>query len=283
MDQKILTLNNPISPAKVMKKIEGLLERIGLRDNSTGVAFSGGGARGFSHVGVMKAFLRFGIEPNVLAGVSAGSIAAVLYAAGLTPEEIIECFMAQEKFANFTNVQLPKESLFRLNRFARLLESWLPVRYLEELSVPTVVCATDLDHGKSVGWAKGEIVPRVIASCSIPIVFPPVNINGINYVDGGVLRNLPAWAIRPYCKTLIGSNCSPLNKNYQYKGSIIDLTLRSYQLMTKANVPQDLKLCDIVIRPEGLVGFSTFDLSAIPKAVDLGYDAACRVLEALTK
>ena len=85
MDQKILTLNNPISPAKVMKKIEGLLERIGLRDNSTGVAFSGGGARGFSHVGVMKAFLRFGIEPNVLAGVSAGSIAAVLYAAGLTP------------------------------------------------------------------------------------------------------------------------------------------------------------------------------------------------------
>ena len=175
MDQKILTLNNPISPAKVMKKIEGLIERIGLRDNSTGVAFSGGGARGFSHVGVMKAFLRFGIEPNVLAGVSAGSIAAVLYAAGLTPEEIIECFMAQEKFANFTNVQLPKESLFRLNRFARLLESWLPVRYLEELSVPTVVCATDLDHGKSVGWAKGEIVPRVIASCSIPIVFPPVN------------------------------------------------------------------------------------------------------------
>ncbi len=267
------------NPKIVMKKIEGLLERIGLRDNTTGVAFSGGGARGFSHVGVMKAFKKFGIEPNVISGVSAGSIAAVLYAAGLTPKEMIECFMAQEKFGNFTNVQIPKESFLRLDRFAKLLDSWLPVKHLEELNIPTVVCATDFDHGKSVGWAKGEIVPRVVASCSIPIVFAPVRINGVNYVDGGVLRNLPAWAIRPYCKRLIGSNCSPLNKDFHYKGSIIDLSLRSYQLMTKANVPQDLKLCDIVIRPEGLTGVSTFDLSVIPRAVDLGYDAACRVLE----
>lgn len=270
-------------PKDVIRKIEGLLERIGLRDNSLGVAFSGGGARGFSHVGVMKAFMKFGIAPNVISGVSAGSIAAVLYAAGLTPEEIMECFLSQEKFANFTSVHLPKESLFRLDRFARLLESWLPVKYLEELKLPTVVCATDFDHGKSIGWAKGEIVPRVVASCSIPIVFPPVKINGIHYVDGGVLRNLPAWAIRPYCKILIGSNCSPLSRTYHYKNSIIDLALRSYQLMTKANVPQDMKLCDAVIRPEGLSGFSTFDLSIIPRAVNLGYEAACRVLDNFLK
>ncbi len=266
-------------PKEVMRKIEGLLERIGLRDHSVGVAFSGGGARGFSHVGVMKAMAQFGIRPNVIAGVSAGSIAAVLYAAGLTTEEMIECFMVQDKMAHFTSMRVPKESILSLDRFARLLESWLPVKNLEDLQLPTVICATDLDHGKSVGWAKGEIVPRVVASCSIPIVFPPVKINGVNYVDGGVLRNLPAWAIRPYCKTLIGSNCSPLNRDYRYKNSIVDLALRSYQLMTKANVPQDLKLCDIVIRPDGLSGVSTFDLSIIPRAVDLGYEAACRVLE----
>ncbi len=78
------------NPKIVMKKIEGLLERIGLRDNTTGVAFSGGGARGFSHVGVMKAFKKFGIEPNVISGVSDGSIAEVPYAAGLTPKVMIE-------------------------------------------------------------------------------------------------------------------------------------------------------------------------------------------------
>lgn len=263
----------------MMKSIEGLLERIGLRDQTVGVAFSGGGARGFSHVGVMKAFAKFGIEPNVISGVSAGSIAAVLYAAGLTPEEMIECFAVEEKLGNFTSLHIPKESFMKLDRFARLLDSWLPVKNLEDLRMPTVVCATDLDHGKSVGWAKGEIVPRVVASCSIPIVFPPVRINGINYVDGGVLRNLPAWAIRPYCSKLIGSNCSPLNRNYHYKGSIVDLTFRSYQLMTKANTLPDIQLCDILIRPEGLNVVGTFDLSMIRRAVDLGYEAACRVLE----
>lgn len=261
------------------KRIEGLLERIGLRDHTVGVAFSGGGARGFSHVGVMKAFKKFGVVPDVISGVSAGSIAAVLYASGLTPEEMVECFMVQEKMANFTSFQIPKESFMNLDRFARLLESWLPVKKLEELNMPTVVCATDLDHGKSVGWAKGEIVPRVVASCSIPIVFPPVKINGVNFVDGGVLRNLPAWAIRPYCNQLIGCNCSPLARGYKYKGSIVDLALRSYQLMSKGNTLQDLQLCDMIIRPEGLHHVGTFDLTMIPQVVELGYEAACRVLE----
>lgn len=263
----------------VKKTLTGLLERIGLVENTLGVAFSGGGARGFCHVGVMKAFSVFGIRPNVISGVSAGSIAAVLYAAGLTVEEITECFTSQHKFGDFTDFTIPKESFFKLNRFARLLESWLPVKYLEELSLPTVVCATDFDHGKSVGWSKGEIVPRVVASCSIPIIFPPVKINGIHFVDGGVLRNLPAWAIRRYCKTLIGSNCSPLDHHYHYTGSITQLALRSYQLTTKANTLQDLQLCDIIIRPDHVANISTFDLSAIPKAIDLGYEAACRTLD----
>ncbi len=261
------------------RQLEVLLKKIGLREKTTGVAFSGGGARGFSHIGVMNAFKQFGIVPNVISGVSAGSIAAVLYAAGLTTEEMIECFQVQEKFGNFAEFQLPKESFLRLDRFSRLLESWLPVKNLEDLKLPTIVCATDFDHGKSVGWSKGEIVPRVVASCSIPIIFPPVKINGINFVDGGVLRNLPAWAIRRYCSTLIGCNCSPLNRNYHYKRSLIDLALRSYQLMAKSNTLQDLQLCDILIRPENISDVSTFDLSGIRKVVNLGYDAACRVLE----
>ena len=74
-------------------RIDGLLERLGLwRDSSVGFAFSGGGARGFSHIGVLMAFERFGIKPDITAGVSAGAIAAVLYGAGLTPDDIIRCF-----------------------------------------------------------------------------------------------------------------------------------------------------------------------------------------------
>ncbi|MBD5370201.1 MAG: phospholipase [Bacteroides sp.] len=260
-------------------KIDGLLESIGLaKTPRVGVAFSGGGAKGFTHIGAMMAFRKFGITPCIVSGVSAGSIACTLFAAGLTPEEIIECFEENDRMASFTEFTIPKKGFMKLDRFGKLLESWLPVRNLEELQIPAVVCATDFDSGKSVGWSRGEIVPRVLASCSIPIIFQPIQINGVNYVDGGVLRNLPAWAIRRHCDVLYGLNCAPLDRDYKYKPSIIDIALRSYSLMSKANTLQDLKLCDYVVRtPGSKVG--TFELGALRKAVDVGYDATCEVIE----
>lgn len=261
-------------------KIDSILQRIGIRKDSTiGLALSGGGAKGFSHIGVLMAFERSGIQPDIMSGVSAGSIASVLYGAGLRPADIIKCFTDASKFADFTEWAIPKEGFLKLDRFGKLLEDWLPVRYLEELKIPTIVCATDLDHGKSVGWSKGEIVPRVIASCSVPIVFNPKKINGVQYVDGGVLRNLPAWAIRPYCKTLFGCNCSPLRQYNPASKTLIDIAYRSYHLMNKANVPQDLKLCDHVIQVYDVSHVSIFDLSALQKGVMAGYDAAMKVID----
>lgn len=262
-------------------KIEGLLERIGLNNKTPriGVAFSGGGAKGFTHIGALMAFESFGIKPDIVAGVSAGSVAAVLYASGLTPQEMMECFAEYDKFGDYTELTIPKSGLMKIEKFGKLIDSWISVKDLNDLNIPTVVCATDLDAGKSVGWTKGEIIPRVLASCSIPIIFQPIQINGVNYVDGGVLRNLPAWAIRKYCKTLYGLNCAPLDRNYKYKDSIIDITLRTYSLMSKANTLQDLNLCDYVVRTPANAKFSTFDLSALKKAVQIGYEETCRVLE----
>ncbi len=262
-------------------KIDGLLERLNMRrSSSVGVAFSGGGTRGFSHIGALLAFERFGIKPDIVAGVSAGSIAAVLYAAGLSPLEMRQCFAEASNMADFREWTVPKDGIFKLTKFGRILESWLPVKNLEDLSIPCVVCATNLDRGTQVAWAKGEISQRVVASCSIPIVFKPVVINGSHYVDGGVLHNLPAWAIRDYCDVLYGINCSPVNQNYQYKDSLIDVALRSYHLMAKANLIPDIRLCDYVITPRELSTYKTFDLSALDQAIKIGYEATCRVLEA---
>lgn len=243
------------------------------------MAFSGGGAKGLSHIGVIMAMNKFGIRPNIISGVSAGSIASVLYAAGLSPLDIRQCFADSNKFADFREWTVPKDGIFKLNKFAKMLESWLPVSRLEDLDIPTVICATNLDRGTQVGWSKGEIVPRVVASCSIPIVFSPILINGAHYVDGGVLHNLPAWAIRKYCDVLYGSNCSPLNRQYKYKDSLIDIALRSYHLTTKSNLAQDIRLCDYVITPGGLANHGLFDLSTLDQAIKIGYEEACRVFE----
>lgn len=250
-----------------------------LHKPKAGVAFSGGGARGFSHIGVLMALEKFGIHPAVLAGVSAGSIAATLYGAGLRPLEMRECFAETRDFADFRDWTIPKEGIFKLSKFARLLESWLPVSNLEDMPIPTLVCATNLDRGSQVAWGKGEIVPRVIASCSIPIVFCPVTINGQHYVDGGVLHNLPAWAIRKHCDVLYGSNCSPLNTDYKYRDSLMAIALRTYHLTTKSNVPQDMRLCDCLFNIPGMNAHKVFDLKMLDKAIQLGYETGCRVLE----
>lgn len=261
--------------------IDGLFDRLITRNKTQtiGFAFSGGGARGFSHIGVIMAMEKFGIRPSIISGVSAGSIAGVLYSAGLSPLDMRQCFVDSNKFANFREWTVPKDGIFKLSKFARLLESWLPVKYLEELRTPIVVCATNLDRGTQVGWCKGEIVPRVIASCSIPIVFSPVKIKNEHYVDGGLLHNLPAWAIRQYCDVLFGSNCSPLNKKYVYKNSLIDIALRSYHLTTKSNLPQDIRLCDYVISPGELSSHGIFDLTTLDHAIKIGYETASRVFE----
>lgn len=260
--------------------VEGLLERLGVvKMTKYGMAMAGGGARGFSHIGVLMAFEQFGIKPGILSGVSAGSIAAAMYGAGLTPQDMIECFSETTKFADYREWSIPKEGFFRLTKFGKMLESWLPVKYLEDMKIPTIICATNLEKGTSVGWGKGEIVPRVLASCSIPVVFTPVRINGFHYVDGGVLRNLPAWAIRDYCRILYGSNCSPLDRRYSYKQSIMDVAIRTYHLMAKANVLQDINLCDYVISPVAISRSKTFDMTNLRKNVRHGYDAACKILE----
>lgn len=264
----------------MMLDFDGILNSMKFFKNmKNGLALSGGGAKGFAHIGVLLAMERFGIKVDILSGVSAGSIAAVLYGAGLTPKEMLDCFLDFEKFTDFTEWAVPKSGFLKLNKFCKILDSWLPVKNLEEMKIPTIVCATDFDHGKSVGWSSGEIVPRVAASCSIPIVFKPVIINGVHYVDGGVLRNLPAWAIRDHCDRLYGSNCSPLNRDFRYKASIVDIATRSYQLATKANTLQDLNLCDYIITTPKMAQMKTFDISQMRKIALMGYEAACRVLD----
>lgn len=243
-----------------------------------GVALSGGGARGFAHLGALKALEEAGYKPDILAGVSAGSVAAVMYAAGLPVEGILKLF-AQTKFTDFCSLRLKSGGgLFALNKFRDFIARVTGVELLEQLPIPTYIGVTDLDHGLATEFHSGPIGERVTASCSIPIVFTPVNIDGTHYVDGGVLRNLPSWIIRPKCEKLIGVNCSPLT-GFRYKRSIFDIALRTYNLMAKSNQAGDMALCDRVIITPDIASYQVFNLKDINKVFLSGYAAAHRAIK----
>lgn len=242
-----------------------------------GVALSGGGARGFAHVGALKALEEAGMKPDVIAGVSAGAVAAVMYAAGVPLDEMLSLFTST-KFTDFARPSLIHgDGMFSLMRFKQFIEEATGIDRLENLRIPTYVGVTNLDHGEPAEFHEGPLGERVVASCSIPIVFSPVEIDGIHYVDGGVLRNLPAWIIREKCETLIGINVSPL-RTFEYRKSFLDIGMRTYNLMAKANQQQDMDICDHVIITPELIHYQVFNLKDIHKAYLSGYAAAHRAI-----
>lgn len=234
-----------------------------------GVALSGGGARGFAHAGALMAIEEAGLRPDIISGVSAGSVVAVLYAGGRKPIEIATLF-SDQGFRDFAEFKLGGGGLFEIRRFEKFILSNLEgATKLEELSIPTYIGATDFDNGRPVEFHTGPIGPRLRASCSIPIVFTPVKIDGVRYVDGGVLRNMPAWIIRDKCDFLIGINVSPLRK-YD-TSSVIGAALRTYNLMAKANQAEDMAMCDIAVEINEIANYKVFDLSHIRKVFVSGY------------
>ena len=154
-----------------------------VRPYRVGLTLSGGGAKGFAHVGALKAMEELGIRPDIISGTSAGAVIAVLYADGYSPDEILDLFSGLS-FNDLAEITLPRSCFFKIDRFKHFLQKSLRAVNIEDLSIPVVVTATDLDHGKYVAWRSGEIAERVTASCSIPIIFPPVLIDGTHYVDG---------------------------------------------------------------------------------------------------
>lgn len=242
-----------------------------------GLALSGGGAKGFAHIGVFKLLEECGLMPDVIVGTSVGSLMGALFADGYTADEIKELFSGRE-FSEFAQLQLPKSGLFDSKRFRHFLRRHLRAKTFEELKTPLIVMATDLDNGESHEFRSGPIVEAVTASCSIPIIFSPVVINGVHYVDGGLFHNFPVSIIRDSCERVIGVNVSPL-VSQKYKQTIFHIAERSYHYMFRANTIEDREMCDVLIEAEEFGMYKTFDLENVDQIAKIGYSAAVRAFE----
>lgn len=250
-----------------------------------GIALSGGGARGFAHAGALMALEQAGLRPDIIAGVSAGSVVAAMYAAGLHPRQILESFsglkfndLTEFKLSDLTGLRNHCSGLFSLEPFKAFLRQTIPYERLEQLPVPIVVGVTNFDTGKAEAFTEGPLDEIVAASCSIPIVFKPAILDNQQYVDGGLLHNLPAWAVREKCRRLIGINCSPLRRRDTSRNGLVDTALRSYNLVAKSNALPDLAMCDLRITIDKIADYTVFDLSDTEGVFSAGYEAALKAL-----
>ncbi|MDR2764553.1 MAG: patatin-like phospholipase family protein [Tannerella sp.] len=239
---------------------------------TVGLALSGGGAKGFAHIGVFKALEEFGIRPDIISGTSMGALMGSLYADGYPAGEIKQLFNGRE-FTEFAQIQLPKSGIFDSSRFSLFLEQHLRARRFEELQIPLIVIATDLDMGKSHAFTSGPIVETVRASCSIPVLFSPVLIDGVHYVDGGLFHNFPVSFIRSQCEYVIGVNVSPFVPR-EYSQNLYSIAERSFHYLFRANTNPDRRNCDILIETEAFGQYGMFDLKNVDLIVREGYRTA---------
>jgi NTE family protein len=246
-----------------------------------GLALSGGGARGFAHIGVLKLLEECGLRPDIIVGTSAGSLIGVLFADGYRADEIKTLFTGRE-FSEFISLQIPRMGLFDSSRFQQFVKRIIRADKLEDLKIPTIVMTTDFDHGYAHAFTKGSIHEIVMASCSVPIIFNPIKINDIHYVDGGVFHNFPVSIIREDCDFVIGSNVSPVVPD-KYNKTIVGIAERSYHYLFRANTYKDREMCDILIETEEFGLFKMFDLKNVNLLTQIGYVAAERAFEQFLK
>ncbi|NDW10250.1 patatin-like phospholipase family protein [Dysgonomonas sp. 520] len=241
-----------------------------------GLALSGGGAKGFAHLGVLQAMDEIGIKPQVIAGTSAGSLAGVLYADGYAPQEIAEIFK-KKAFSEFAKFTIPSAGIFKSDKIETFLKQYLRAKTFEQLQTPLFVTATDIEEGISTHFSEGTLIPTIVASCSVPIIFTPKEIDGKYYVDGGLFKNFPVSVIKPLCEKIVGVNVAPLTK-MKYKKSMLHVAERSFHYMSSSNTLYDRKLCDILIESTNVSKYTMFDLDHVDEIYKIGYDTSKEIL-----
>lgn len=205
-----------------------------------------------------------------------GAIVGVLYAAGYSPQEIQE-ILIKETFSKVTGFSWRKTGLFKMEKLKAVLQNYFPEDDFSCLKKPFYLGLTNLNEAKRETRSSGPFFDFLVASCSVPGVFSPVVLDKVSFVDGGLICNLPAYAIREKCDILIGSHVN-------FPGKIDSLTgpkaivERAVNLGITENAKAQMELCDYIIDPPEMQNYSLLDFSKIEEIIQAGYDHTSQMI-----
>lgn len=247
------------------------------------LALGGGAARGFAHIGVIKALETNGIVPDLVVGTSAGSVVGALYAAGHGPFELQKLAIQLDE-SSVTDWSLFDRGVIKGEALERFINTHVGNKPLEGLKRRFAAVATDLQSGEPIIFQRGNTGTAVRASSSIPGVFPPVAINGREYVDGGLVAPIPVREARSLGADLvIAVDISGRPSGKKNQGSL-DVLLDTISIMGGALGKVELADADVVIRPE-LRGLPATNFQqrheAILQGEKVGFAAVARVREVI--
>ncbi|MBP6899926.1 MAG: patatin-like phospholipase family protein [Burkholderiaceae bacterium] len=244
-----------------------------------GLALGGGAARGFAHIGVIQVLEEAGIRPDLVAGTSAGSLVAAMYAAGKPGPELARLALAMDESA-ITDWSFPGRGLIRGEALARYVREQTGGRLIEQLPLPLGIVATDLDSGEAVLFRRGDVGAAVRASSAVPAVFQPVKIGAREYVDGGLVSPVPVRFAREMGAQLVLAVDISSPPDGAATGDAFKMLLQTFAIMGRSINQWELREADVVLRP-ALNGVGSADFTARRRAIDAGRAAAQAMLPAL--
>jgi NTE family protein len=246
-----------------------------------GLALGGGAARGFAHIGVIKALESQGIFPNLVVGTSAGSVIAALYASGYRGTELQKIALSLDEAA-ITDWALPFSGRFggmiKGDALQAMVNRLIKNQTIENMPMPLGIVGTDLQTGNGVLFQRGDTGQAVRASCSIPGVFQPTIIQGREYVDGGLVSPVPVrYAKQMGADIVIAVNISTEPSSQDSSGSL-GILLHTTSIMGKSINTFELDLAQVVIQPE-LKGMRSTDFKSRNAAILAGEEATFKQID----
>jgi NTE family protein len=234
------------------------------------LVLSGGGVRGYAHIGALKALYEKGIVISAISGTSCGAMVGAFICDGYHPSEIEEILL-KHKLKVSMNFMHFKDSLLSFDAYAKILRRYLRTVRLENFKIPLFVSATDLNTGRQKIFSKGNVIDCLIASSAIPVLFTPVLIGKVPYADGGMSNNLPVEPFVGKKTRIIGIHVNPV-QNFSRRAGLVQNIDRSMHIIVGNNIRGSIKHCDVFIEPPELDQFHVLDTAKAKKIIDIGYD-----------
>ncbi|MEZ5003617.1 MAG: patatin-like phospholipase family protein [Chitinophagales bacterium] len=254
-----------------------------MHHTSIGIALSGGGIKGAAHVGALQFFREIGIQPKVYSGSSAGAIIGALAAADYSTEDMLY-FLKSMNIFKVSNFAWGKPGFINTDKFEASLRQFFPDDSFEALKYPLYVSVTDITNGFSKVVHSGPLIKILMASSAYPVVFSPIEIDGVLYSDGAILNNFPVEPLLGKCQKIIGINVHRRKEiNNAEISSSYKLFRRAYDIGIHYSNFKKYKYCDVVIAPDDLKKFSTLRTQHTDEIFQIGYQTALEQKDELLK
>ncbi|TXT26780.1 MAG: NTE family protein [Gallionellaceae bacterium] len=243
------------------------------------LALGGGAARGFAHIGVIKALEAQGIAADIVVGTSAGSVVGALYAAGYSGFEI-QALAIEMEDGQLNEWSLPNRGFLKCDALRGFINRTVKQRTLEKLPRLFAVVSTDLRSGEKIVFRTGDTGMAVCASSAVPGLFQPVAIGKREYVDGGLVSPVPVRVARSLGADFVIAVDISDKPQHGKTESTLDVLMQTFTIMGQAISRNELPEADVVVRPN-TVGLSLTDMKDRHRAVMEGEKAVASLLPEL--